>query len=62
MSLAGMGFDSKDDFAPPAILHLAGASPLTLGVGYLFKFAPVLCSHHSSTYCLAGASLFLDVG
>ena len=34
MSLAGRGFDSKCDFAPPTIL--LGVSPLPLDVGYLF--------------------------
>ena len=31
-------------------------------MGYLFKVALVPCSHHSSAYHLAGASLTLDVG
>ena len=31
-------------------------------MGYLLTAAPVLHSHHSSTYCLAGASLPLDMG
>ena len=37
MSLAGRGFDSKCDFAPPTIL--LGVSPLPLDMGYLFLVA-----------------------
>ena len=41
--------------------RLAGASPLPLYMRYLLTAAPVLRSRHSSTYCLAEASLTLDV-
>ena len=41
--------------------YLAATSPLPLNVGYLLKVTPAPCSHHSSTCCLAGASLTLDV-
>ena len=41
--------------------HLAGASPLPLGVRYLLTAAPVPCSHSSSTYHLVGVSVTLDM-
>ena len=45
------------------LLLFVWASSLPLEVGCLLKLTPVLCSLHSSPYCLAGASpLPLDVG
>ena len=44
------------------LLPSCWSSPLSLDVGYLLKVTPALCSCHSSTYRLAGASLSLDVG
>ena len=57
-----MGFNSKCSFTPPTILW--GFS-FTLGHGVSpqsHSSAPAPCSHCSSTYRLAGASLPSDVG
>ena len=54
-SLVCMGFDSKCDFDPATILQELLLCPWM----YLLKVSPALCSHCSSTYHLAGASLLL---
>ena len=46
----------------PLLPSCWGFSPLSLDVGYLLKVAPAPCSHHSSAYRPAGASLLLDMG
>ena len=54
-----MGFDSKCDFA---LLPSFWGFSFALGVGYLLTAAPALGSRCSSAYCLAAASLPMDVG
>ena len=59
-SLAGMGFDSKHNFAPPAILLGHLLCPWMWDISS--KLLKVPHTHRSSTYHLAGVSLPLDVG
>ena len=66
MSLADMGFDSKCDFAPPTVLLGLLFCPWMWGIfsNLLQRYVaadPVPCSHHSSAYHCAGASLPLNM-